>query len=227
VCTNGQVKCVSGELSKRQVCTGGQWVTQDCPAYNICNDSQCRAVCDGNLSSSTKPRVCVFPLVEGTFNGTYFWSNNTSKLPVSALDAAVWDGSVDNPVYTDSSLPWPNHWSLSYPSDVATVVFKLQYFSFPVQEVRLYYRARRAGIISNITNYLIAFSNASTTIGSATQSASYSWQVNNVFAGYPYNQQFSYGSTQWNAASLAVTGDGFGSYPDLIDLNWYMLEVTQ
>lgn len=227
MCTNGQVKCISGELDKRQVCIGGQWVTENCPAYNVCAQSQCRAVCDGMLASSTKPRVCVFPLKEGSINDLYFWSNNASKLPTSALDAAVWDGATNNAIYTDSTLAWPNYWSVAYPSDVATIVFKLQYFSYPVQEVRLYYRARRAGIINNLTNYLIAFSNASGTIGSATQTASYSWQVNNVFAGFPYNQQFSYGSTQWNAASLAVTGDGFGSYPDLMDLNWYLLEVTQ
>lgn len=171
--------------------------------------------------------MCVFPLNQGTFNGAYYWSNSAAKFPTAVIDVAVWNGSTNKPVTSDSSLSWPFRWSVSYPNDVATIVFKLQYFTYAVTEVRLYYRARRAGIINNLTNYLIGFGNNSSTIASATQLAGYTWQVNNVYAGFPYNQQFSYGSTQWNSASLAVTGDGFGSFPDLIDVNWYMLEVTQ
>lgn len=81
--------------------------------------------------------------------------------------------------------------------------------------------------MSNLTNYLVSFSNSSGSIGNATQMASYAWQVNNVFANQAYTQQLSYSSSLWNSAALAVTGDGFGSYPDLMDLNWFMLEVTQ
>jgi len=178
------------------------------------------------LSSSTKPRVCVFPLKEGTFNGVYFYTNNTTKLPTSILDAAVWDGSTNNPVLTDSSQAWPYYWSLAYPSDAATIAFKLQNFTYPVTQVRFYYRAKRAAIINNITNYLVAFFNSSGSIASAAQSSSYSWQTNDVYAGFPYNQQFSYG-TLWDSASVAVTGGGFGDPPDLMDLNWFLLEITQ
>jgi hypothetical protein len=180
-------------------------------------------VCDGELGTSSLPRVCVFPVKEGSVNGAYFYSNSASKLPAGILDAYVGDTTTAAPIYSSGSA-WPYMWTISS-MDSAIAAFKLQYFTFQVQKVTLYYRAKRSGIIGNITNVLIAASNG-TIFASGTNPATYTWSTNGIYVSGLFAQQFHY-NTQWNYMMMAPTGDGFGNPPDLLDVNWYLLEVVQ
>lgn len=175
------------------------------------------------MLSSTLPRACFFPVNESGSNGVYFYTNNTTKLPVTILDGYVGDSSSDAPIYS-SGQTWPYAWTISQ-LDAAIAGFKLQNFTFQVQKVTLYFRTRRSGIISNTTNVLVAASDGAI-FASGTVPSTFAWGTNNIYVSGLLAQQFNY-NTAWNFMDMAPTGDGFGNPPDLLDVNWYLLEVQQ
>jgi hypothetical protein len=221
-CTVGRTEC-AGDTQVR-TCTAAGWATSNCANYNVCVANACQPVCDGMLAAATAPAVCFFPMSGGLF----YWSNNTAKFAEdgNAVAGLVSDGQAQLPIHSASGTTWPYYWSMSYPTDGAIVGFSLARFTFPVREARMYYKVKRAGIISAITNQLYVASNNTTTIGSATAAAPLSWRVDEFYVSGVLTQNFNY-DAKLNFMQMAVTGDGFGGFPDLLDLNWFMLKVTQ
>lgn len=91
-------------------------------------------------------------------------------------------------------------------------------------------KVNRAGVIGNTTNELYAAWNASGSLGSATAAApplSAGWRVDEFFVSGILTQNFNYDASNFNSIDMAVTGNGLGDPPDLLDINWFMLKVTQ
>ena len=116
---------------------------------------------------------------------------------------------------------WPFAWNFGS-ADSAFVQFKLSGFSTG-RNVYLRFNAKRSGVMGGSTNnYSLAFFNDTTmltsgTIGPVPSSFTASWVASGA-------QSFNY-SGGWNQVLLSITGDGYGGLPDLMDLNWMLLEV--
>jgi hypothetical protein len=187
--------------------------------------SRCLAVCDGQLASATSPSVCYFPIGEGTAPGVYLMTNDTTRLAIGTqIDGAVLLGGGQNAPISASDTGWPYKWSIAYPADIAASLFKLSRFTAPVASVGMYFKARQSGQINSVTNMSAFADDGTDTIATGLQLLSRSWQVENLFVDLPTTRWFDYSGT-FNAFVLGVTGDGLGHVPDLVDLNWLMLQI--
>jgi hypothetical protein len=89
--------------------------------------------------------------------------------------------------------------------------------------VYLRFRAKRANLISESTNYYsTAFYNGSDVVDGGTFGpVPYYYQevwVSSNVANFNYNGG-------WNTVYASIVGDGYGNAVDLLDLNWILLEV--
>ncbi len=226
-CIEGTQRCVSGQLDQLQTCGHGHWIVTSCPDFNVCVDDACTPVCDGLLADATIPSVCVFPLTEGTDSELYLWTNDTQRLPIGTsgtVAGLVSDGHTNTPILTGSGTTWPFYWRLTYPNDVAVVMFQLGPFEPLIQKVTIQCKVRTAGLSSAVTTELFVASNGHI-FATGTLPAPASWRVDDFFVAAPATQSFNYDSSP-DFLEVAVTGDGLGDTPDALDLNWYFLQIA-
>jgi hypothetical protein len=108
---------------------------------------------------------------------------------------------------------------------MAYVQFKLSQFSDP-QIQTLTYRAQRAGVLADPTNYQVGIFKDATSVASCSSGAvPFAWATASCRNGAPYDAELDY-SGGWNSMDLSVTGDGFGDPSDLLDVNYAMLTIA-
>lgn len=227
ICTPQQTRCVSGQIAQVETCSadGTRWQRSGCPNWTLCSRSQCRQVCGMNQSPAART-VCVVPNNDGVNNGLWLtWTDPLMAFGTYTRAGAFSDPTTPATISRDSSQTWPYYWTVTTQAG-AGIEFKLNQFSgirSPVFEAR----TRRSGIINRGSNRFsaAAFNGAGTVIASgAFGTVPFSWGPASFNVVAPANANFSYNG-QFNSMFLSIVGDGFGSPPDLLHVNWMKLTV--
>ena len=226
-CQEGQSECIAGQVDAVRLCVNGNWTTSACEGASACSRGACRPMCSERDLTSIAPFLCLVPNKDGVNDGILWYSNHPELLgPPTFSDVGQDDGNGASLQVTPSDQAWPYEWSVPTTGYIG-IAFKLSQFSAPVNVVRLYYRGKRAGIINQGTTSSRFFAkNADAIIGEAIIDLAYTWRTDNYDVPPIVTPNFYYDG-RWNAAQLTVVGDGFGNLPDLLEVNWLTLEITQ
>jgi hypothetical protein len=228
ICAPGAQQCLPAEVARIRVCDSqGRWDFGRCPESQACIDDACVPVCNGLLTESI-PSVCLFPLTTGSDPLIGRMTNDPVRFPLTTA-VKVWVGSRSKAtsVSSEPGGGWPLAWTISYPDVGASVAFSLGAFNRPVNRVDFIYRARRAGVVQAITTAGVLVTANGNEVGTAYQSLSATWQVNEANVDRALTPQLDHSPQANNAIGVGVTGDGFGTFPDFVRLNWILLRVRQ